>query len=74
MNGAIGAGSSNRNEECAYTALSTIVGPQALARPRPHRPGLRNGIRRKGLAANEARKMLAVSFSLGTTLVARADE
>jgi glc operon protein GlcG len=36
MIGAIGVGGGNRDEECAYQALTTVVGPQpSLARPSP---------------------------------------
>jgi glc operon protein GlcG len=38
MIGAIGVGGGNKDEECAYQALTTVVGPQpALAGPPPER-------------------------------------
>ena len=39
MIGAIGVGGSNKDEECAYTALTSVVGPQPpLAGPTPAAP------------------------------------
>jgi uncharacterized protein GlcG (DUF336 family) len=39
MIGAIGVGGSNKDEECAYTALTSVVGPQPpLAGPPPAAP------------------------------------
>ena len=36
LSGAIGVGGSNKDEECAYTALTQVVGPQPpLAGPPP---------------------------------------
>jgi uncharacterized protein GlcG (DUF336 family) len=36
MIGAIGVGGGNRDEECAYQALTTVIGPQPpLAGPAP---------------------------------------
>ena len=40
MIGAIGVGGSNKDEECAYTALTSVVGPQPpLAGPPPQAQG-----------------------------------
>jgi uncharacterized protein GlcG (DUF336 family) len=38
MIGAIGVGGSNKDEECAYTALTSVVGPQRRSQVRRRRP------------------------------------